>query len=137
MMIYDADNQILGRIASVIAKQLLKGENVIVVNSEKALVSGNPKNKQKFYYERIKRGDPIHGPFFPKNPDAIFKRAVRGMLPWDRPRGREAYKNLKVFVGIPEKYKNEKMERIKVADASKLKCKTIILKDLSKNLGGR
>ncbi|MGC8812281.1 MAG: 50S ribosomal protein L13 [Candidatus Aenigmatarchaeota archaeon] len=136
-MIIDAENQVLGRIASEIAKKLLKGEKVFVVNCEKAVISGNPKYTIKKYLEKIQRGDPKHGPFFPKTPDGIFRRTVRGMLPWDRAKGRKAFKNLKVFIGIPEELKNKNFEKISKADASKLKCKFITLEGLSLALGAK
>lgn len=136
MKVYDAENQILGRFASVIAKELLKGEKIVVVNSEKAVLSGNPKSKVEFYFHRIERGDPIHGPFFPKKPNQILRRTVRGMLPWDRTRGREAFKNLKVFVGVPEQLKNKNFEKVALADASRLKTKYIKLHEISDAIGG-
>ena len=137
MKIYDADNQILGRMSSVIAKQLLEGEKIMVVNCEKAVLSGNAKSKKEFYLHRVQRGDPIHGPFFPKQPNNIFRRTVRGMLPWDRTRGRNAYKNLKVFIGVPEEFKDKAFEKISDADAVKLKRKYIRLADVSAAVGGK
>jgi len=136
MKIYDAENHILGRFASVIAKSLLKGEKIIVVNCEKAVLAGNPESKVEFYFERIRRGDPIHGPFFPKRPNEILRRTIRGMLPWDRTKGRDAFKNLKVFVGIPEELKNKTFEKVAIADANKLKTKYITLGDVSAAIGG-
>jgi len=135
-MIIDVENQILGRVASEIAKKLLEGEKVFVVNCEKAVISGNPKYTIKKYLEKIQRGDPKHGPFFPKTPDGIFRATVRGMLPWDRAKGRKAFKNLKVFIGIPEELKNKKFEKIG-KDANKLKCKYITLEELSLALGAK
>jgi large subunit ribosomal protein L13 len=137
MKIYDAENQIVGRLATVIAKELLKGEKVVVVNAEKAVLSGDPKFKKEFYLQRIQRGDPKHGPFFPRQPDGIFRRAVRGMLPWHKPKGREAFKRLKVYIGVPEEFKNKKFEKVADADASKLKCKYITLGELSLEIDGK
>ncbi|TAL48107.1 50S ribosomal protein L13 [archaeon] len=137
MKVYDAENQILGRMSSTVAKQLLNGEKVTIVNCEKAVLSGNAKSKKEFYSHRVKRGDPIHGPFFPKQPDNIFRRTVRGMLPWDRTRGREAYKNLKVFIGIPEELKGASFEKIGEADAAKLKRKYMTLNEVSAAIGGK
>ena len=137
MKIYDAENQILGRFASVLAKELIKGEKIIVVNSEKAVLSGNPDSKTEFYFQRMQRGDPIHGPFFPKQPNEIFRRTVRGMLPWDRTKGRDAFKNLKVFVGVPEEFKDKTFEKVAVADANKLKTKYITLEEISLAIGGK
>lgn len=137
MKIYDAENQVLGRVCTFIAKDLLKGEVVAVVNSEKAVLSGNPRWKKEHYQTKIKRGDPKKGPFFPRYPDDIFRRTVRGMLPWHQAKGRNAFKKLKVFVGMPEEYKNRQAEKIKVADASKLKTTYTTLSDLSVSIGAK
>lgn len=135
MIIYDAENQILGRLASRIAKDLLRGEKVFVVNCEKAVISGNPKKISELYLQKIQRGDVKKGPFFPKTPDGIFRRTVRGMLPWKKAKGRKAFKNLKVFIGIPEELKGKEFKKFESADAKKLKCKFIYLSNLSTSLG--
>ncbi len=135
MKVYDADNQVLGRLCSVIAKDLLKGEKVIVVNTEKAVISGNPKLVKEHYMNKITRGDVYHGPFFPKYPDAIFRRTVRGMLPWDRTTGRDAFRSLRVHIGIPEELKGKKMEKVKKFDAEKLDTKFTSLGNLSVSIG--
>lgn len=139
MIIYDAENQILGRMCSVIAKQLLKGENVAVVNAERALISGRPRATIDHYHLRVKRGDPIKGPFFPRTPDGIFRRSVRGMVPWKKSKGRAAYKRLRVHIGVPDKLKSKgcQFKKIEAADASKLKTKNITLGDLSVALGAK
>ena len=137
MIIYDAENQILGRLSAKIAKQLIEGEKVTVVNIEKTVISGNPKVTTEAYLRKIHRGDPKYGPYFPKQPDGIFRRTVRGMLPWYKKKGRQIFKNLKVFIGIPKELKDKKFEKVKSADAKKLKCKYIKLGDLSLALGSK
>lgn len=137
MKVYDAENQILGRMASVIAKQLLEGEKIIVVNCEKSVLAGDSKTKIDHYAQKYERGDPIHGPFFPKQPERIFRRTVRGMLPWDKPRGRNAYRNLKVFVGIPEEMKSAALEKTKVADVEKLRGRYTTLGQISQMMGAK
>lgn len=137
MKTYDAENQILGRMASAIAKELLNGEKVTVVNCEKSVLAGKARFKKEFYTQRVRRGNPIHGPFFPRQPDLIFKRTVRGMLPWDKTRGRVAYKNLRVFVGTPADVKKEDLQKVKAADAEKLKIKYVTLGNLSEMLGAK
>jgi len=137
MIVYDAENQVLGRLSAAIAKNLLKGEKVFVVNCEKAVVAGNPKYTQQKYLQKIWRGDVIHGPFFPKTPDGIFRRTVRGMLPWHRPKGRNAYKNLRVFIGLPEEFKNRELKKVEGASASKLKTKALSLGEISLSIGGK
>ena len=135
MKIYDATNQIAGRLASYVAKDLLNGEQVVIVNAEKAVLSGDPKTKFKEYKQKRDRGDPKKGPFYPRYPDLILRRIVRGMLPWHKDKGRKAYRRLKVYIGEPEEFKNKGKIRIEEADASKLKCKYITLGELSLMLG--
>lgn len=137
MKIYDASNQILGRIASSIAKDLMRGENINVINCEKAVISGSPKGKKMHYLERRWRGDPHHGPFFPRTPKGIVRRAIRGMLPFYKPKGREAFRRLKVYISIPEELKNKEYIRIENADVNKLRCKHIVVGDLSRALGSK
>jgi large subunit ribosomal protein L13 len=137
MIIYNAENQILGRICTRIAKDLLSGEKVFVVNCEKAVIAGNPKYTKQKYLEKIWRGDVKHGPFFPKTPDGIFRRTVRGMLPWHKEKGKKAYKNLKVFIGLPDEFKGKELKKIEEADASKLKTKFITLEELSLSIGAK
>ncbi|MCD6403497.1 MAG: 50S ribosomal protein L13 [Candidatus Aenigmarchaeota archaeon] len=137
MKVYDFEGMVLGRIASRVAKDLLKGENVVVVNAEKAVISGDPQSIIKRYVERLHKGDPKKGPFYPKTPDGIVKRTIRGMLPWHKPRGRDAFKRLKVFVGVPKEFEGK--ERIKLEDANvdKLRCKYITVGDLAVALGAK
>ena len=135
MKVYDATDQILGRMSTKIAKDLLKGKNVSVINCEKAVISGDPKVTEKHYLERRKRGSPIHGPFSPRTPDGIVRRTIRGMLPFHKPKGREAFRRLRVYIGIPDELKNEKFIKIKEFDVNKLKCKSITVGNLSVALG--
>lgn len=137
MKIYDAKNQILGRISSVIAKELLKGEKIVVVNSDKAVLSASREHLFEKYKHKYERGDPIHGPFFPKQPENIFRRTVRGMIPWDKEKGRIAYRNLKVFVGIPEEFSGKNFEKVKNADAQKLRTKYIFLEEVAQAMGAK
>jgi len=137
MKVYDATDQILGRLSTKIAKDLLKGENIRIVNCEKAVISGKPKVTEKHYLERRQRGNPIHGPFYPRTPDGIVRRTIRGMIPFHKLRGREAFRRLKVYVGIPDELKNGKFIKIKEFDVNKLKCKSITVEGLSIALGAK
>jgi len=132
----DATDLILGRVASYVAKEALKGEQFIIINSEKAVISGSKKAVFEKYKSRVDRGEPFKGPFFPKRPDLLFKRAIRGMLPYKQDKGRKALKRIKVFIGnpnlesIPEPINMEKM------NAKKLKLlKYVKLEELCKYLG--
>ncbi len=135
MKVYDATDQILGRLSTHIAKDLLKGEQVYVVNCEKSRISGNPVVTKKKYLERRQRGDPIHGPFFPRTPDGIVRRSIRGMLPMGMLKGRKAFKKLKIFIGLPKELSKQKFIRPEDADVNRLKCKSISVEELSLWLG--
>ena len=130
-MIIDAENQILGRLCSQIAKKLLSGEEIVVVNVEKSVISGRPEFLKEHYLERRQKGDAHKGPFYPRYPDKLFVRAVRGMVPYKKPKGREAMKRLKVFVGNPENMKAEKIAK----SVESLTCKYSTLEFVSKTLG--
>jgi large subunit ribosomal protein L13 len=132
-MIVDAENAILGRLAAKIAKELLKGEQIIVINSEKTVISGNPKAVIKRFFEKRKRGDIHKGPFYPRYPDRIFKRAVRGMLPYKKDRGRKAFRRLKVYIGNPDNLKGEKISKT----SEDLRSKHISLEKVCKELGAK
>ena len=97
----NAENEVLGRLGSFVAKELLKGKSVEIFNSEKVIVSGRKEN----VVEKIRRkrkmgsGGSLKGPKYVRREDLLLKRMIRGMLPWDRARGREAFKRLRCFLG--------------------------------------
>lgn len=142
MRVINAADLIVGRMASVVAKALLSGEEVAVVNAEEGVISGTRVSVLAKYRERRARKsivNPVrHGPFFPRRPDGIIKRAVRGMLPYRKARGRKALKALKVYIGIPKELDGKKMETVEGAHVSKLKVPRYIkLKELSILLGSK
>ncbi len=132
-MIVDADGAILGRLAAKISKELLKGENIIVINSEKIVVSGNSKAIFNKFREKRKRGDLHKGPFYPRYPDRILKRIIRGMLPYKKQKGKKAFRKLKVFMGNPDSLKGEKISKT----SDDLTCKFVTLEQLCKKLGAK
>lgn len=137
MEIYlDASDQIVGRMAARVAKRLLKGDTIFIVNAEKAVVSGDQQATFELFRQRIARGDPYNGPFYPNVADKILKRAVRGMLPKHSPRGREAIKRLKVFLSVPEEMQAKKLEKIKEAENT-LNCKFVTLQRVTEVVSGR
>ena len=104
-IIVDATNAVLGRLVSFAAKQALQGHNVVIVNSEKAIITGSQKDILERYKKKIARGiGSLKGPYFPKMPEDIVKRTVRGMLKYKKGRGGEAFKKVLCFKGVPAKY---------------------------------
>lgn len=138
VLVIDAEGAILGRLATTVAKSLLDGYKVYVVNAEKAVVSGNPQMVIESYriWLKIKtlRNPYKWSPKRPRNPIAIVKKAVKGMLPKDSWRGVEAFKNLKVYIGFPEELK--KYNVVKVAHtSSRLSKGFITVGEIAKMLG--
>ncbi len=133
--VVNGEGLILGRMCSSVAKRLLKGEQVIIVNAEKIVISGKRKSKVAEAKEFLEVGAPDRGPFHSRRPDRIVGKTVRGMVPWKQPKGKTAYKRLKVFMGIPTELKDQQMETDKYAQASKLKGPHFTLGELAAEIG--
>lgn len=138
VIIIDAKNKVLGRIATYAAKQALLGEEVKIVNCELAVITGKKDEILARYNQRRQRGIPSRGPFFPRMPDRLVRRTVRGMLPWSQTRGREAFKRVLCYVGIPEEYASQKMVSVEGADLSKvINTNFLTVKELTRLLGAK
>ena len=133
--IINADGLILGRMASHIAKRLLNGEKVIIVNAEKAIISGKRLSILREKHDSLQVGHYRKGPLHPRRPDRIVKRVIRGMLPRKKPRGKEALKRLRVYIGIPKDYEGKEMEKIPEADGINLRGPCIRIYELARNIG--
>jgi large subunit ribosomal protein L13 len=131
----DAEGLILGRMCSKVAKRLLNGEEVVILNAEKAVLSGKRKSKVAEAKQFLEVGAPERGPFHYRRPDMIVKKTVRGMLPFKQPKGKRAIANLRVYMGVPFEFKDQKAERIAEAEAARLKGPKLTLGDLAKELG--
>lgn len=133
--IVNADGLILGRMASKVAKKLLNGEEVIIVNAEKTILSGKRKSKIAEAKEFLEVGAPERGPFHYRRPDRIVRKTVGGMLPIRQPKGKNALARLTVFMGVPEDLKNQKTETFIEAQATKLKGPSLTLAELAREIG--
>jgi large subunit ribosomal protein L13 len=133
--IIDADGMILGRMCTNVAKRLLNNEDIAVVNSEKAIISGKKSAIKNHYKQKREVGTYRKGPFFPRMPDRLVKRTVRGMIPYQTPHGREAFKRLKCYIGIPKEFEDKEFE--KIGGAEKLPVEYITVGELSKSLGAK
>lgn len=83
------------------------------------------------------RGSVRSGPHFPRYPDRIFRRTVRGMLPHLKTRGKEAYDRLEVFMGVPPEYQSTPHEALDIAKAPATLRTALTLGEVSKLLGAR
>jgi large subunit ribosomal protein L13 len=133
--VVNGEGLILGRMCSKVAKRLLNGEQIIVVNAEKIVISGKRKSKVAEAHKFLEVGAPERGPFHSRRPDRIVCKTVRGMVPWRLPKGKNAYKRLKVFLGVPQELKDRKMETIEQANAAKLTGPHFTLGELAVAIG--
>lgn len=103
----DGRGHLLGRLASLTAKELLSGQRVTIVRCENINISGELFRSQLKYAEfkrKTNNVNPTHGPFHYRAPSKIFWRVVRGMIPHKTARGQAALDRLKVFDGMPHPY---------------------------------
>ncbi|RZD37553.1 MAG: 50S ribosomal protein L13 [Thaumarchaeota archaeon] len=103
--VVDATNHIAGRLASNVAKLLLQGQRVTVINCEKIMMSGTRSNQIKEYREFLEINSIInykHGPVHYRRPDTLMAKMIRQMLPFDRkPSGKLAFARLRTYIGVP------------------------------------
>jgi large subunit ribosomal protein L13 len=131
----NAEGLIVGRMCSKIAKRLLNGEEVIILNAEKAVFSGKRKSKIAEAHLFLEVGAPMRGPFHYRRPDRFLRKTVRGMVPYKQPKGKIAYKRLKVFMGIPLEYKDQKLITFEEANSANLKGPHFTLGELATEIG--
>lgn len=118
--VINGEDLLLGRMASIVAKRALNGEDIAIVNAEMAIISGSRARVLGNYKKKRSRGSVEGGPFFPRRPDHIVKRTIRGMLPHKRPAGDAALKRIRVYVGVPGEFDGKDMESLEEAHIDRL-----------------
>jgi large subunit ribosomal protein L13 len=131
-VVVDARDCILGRVASQVAELALDGQSVAIVNAEQSVITGREDAVMEKFKERRRHGSD-RGPMYPKRPDRIFKRSIRGMVPYKKPRGREALENVRVYVGNPNDQDAEVLDDTSLDRLSNIKF--VSLGDVSETLG--
>ena len=131
-VVVDARDCIMGRVASKVAETALDGQSVAVVNAERAVITGREEQIKAKYKKRVDIGAD-NAYFYPKRPDGILKRSIRGMLPHKKTRGREAFENVRVYVGNPHDEDSEVLEGTSLDRLSNIKFVT--LAEVSETLG--
>lgn len=128
MKIIDGKKAVLGRLASYVAKESLKGEDVVILNCEQVIVTGNKKDiRNKFEEKRGRVGSGQKGPKHSRKPELIVKRAIRGMLPdHRRGRGKVAFRKIKCYEGIPKEFEESK----KIVSGKDKKSKFISINEI-------
>jgi large subunit ribosomal protein L13 len=135
--VVDASGLVLGRAASVIAKRLLSGESIVVVHAERSVVTGGRSNVISTYVAARARGSVRSGPHFPRYPDRIFRRTVRGMLPHLKTRGKLALDRLEVHIGVPAELTGAPTQTIPQAKARPTLQPPLTLEEITRLLGAR
>lgn len=118
-IVVDTTNHIAGRLSSHVAKLLIQGNRVTLVNCEKIMYSGtrdNLINEYKAFLEINSIIHPKHGPVHYRRPDTIISKMIRGMLPYEgKPSGVAAFKRLRAHIGSPKELKS--LEKIQFEKA--------------------
>jgi len=112
VVVIDCKGHLYGRLASIIAKELMNGQKIVCVRTEEINISGSLfRNKLKYAYFVKKRTatNPKKGPIHFRTPARMLWRSIRGMMAHKTPRGQAALGRLKVFEGVPHPY--DKMKR--------------------------
>merc|ERR1712219_40000 len=107
-IVIDGKGHLLGRLASIIAKQALNGQKVVVVRCELINVSGSFFRMKLRYHNFLHKRHLVNpkksGPFHFRAPSKVLFRAIRGMLPHKTARGAAAIQRIKLFEGVPPPY---------------------------------
>ncbi|MBI2451923.1 50S ribosomal protein L13 [Candidatus Pacearchaeota archaeon] len=130
-IIIDAADCVLGRVASFAAKQSLLGSSIIILNCNKALITGNKKNiLYEYKRARARGGSSQKGPNISKMPQKIMKRTIRGMLPYKQARGSMALKRIICYNETPKEFENAEKLSLK----KPLQTKSITIEQLSREV---
>jgi len=134
----DGAHTVLGRLASYTAKTALLGKKVVILNCEKVIMTGSPEKILRDYIDQLTVIKGRHkGPFWPRQPDNLVRRAIRGMIYHKKAQGAEAFKRVEVYVGIPKDYANEKIQHFEKAKMKEKTSRFMTVGKLSEKITGR
>lgn len=137
-IVVDATNHIAGRLASNVAKLLLQGNRVSIVNCENIMISGSRSNIIKEYRDFLKIAsiiNPKHGPYHPRRPDTILTRMIRGMLPRKKTSGLEAHKRLRTYIGTPKELGSSEKIKFEKAMITRASANYTTMANLGRTIG--
>jgi large subunit ribosomal protein L13 len=133
--VIDGEGLILGRMASLIAKRLLAGEAIEIINAEKIVVSGKRQMVVEKEKEFLNLGGHGKGPIHYRQPHRIVRRTIRGMLPYRKQVGREAFRRLKVHIGVPEELSAVESQSIPEVHSGTLGRRYVTVGEIAENIG--
>lgn len=137
-IIVDGTDLLAGRLSSNVAKMLLQGNHVSIVNCEKIMISGSRKNIVRNYKDFLSIASilhPEHGPYHPRRPDTMIAKMVRGMLPRKKPSGLAAHKRLRTYIGVPSELRSSKKIILDKAKITKSSANYTSMSELAKEVG--
>ncbi|HJJ55585.1 MAG TPA: 50S ribosomal protein L13 [Methanocorpusculum sp.] len=136
--VINGENLLLGRLCSVVAQRVSNGEEIAIINADKIIVSGARASILQEYYTKRVRGSVEGGPFYPRRPDHIVKRTIRGMISYKTRPGAEAFRRVKTYVGIPYEFKDMESETIESAHRDRLSsARYVTIGAISNSLGAK
>tara|TARA_Y100000310_G_scaffold345827_1_gene470698 strand:- start:7847 stop:8278 length:432 start_codon:yes stop_codon:yes gene_type:complete len=134
----DAKDLVVGRLCSNVAKRSLLGEKIDIINIDLSIITGRPEEIFARYRHKRERGRPTKGPFLGRSAQELFKRSLKRMLPYKTSRGQEAFARIKVYKGVPARFKESKTETIAAANVAKVpNLKYLKLQEVTNHLGGK
>ncbi|MDA7974066.1 MAG: 50S ribosomal protein L13 [Nitrosopumilus sp.] len=138
-IVVDGTGHIAGRLASRVAKLLIQGNRVSVINCEKIMISGTRSNIIAEYRDFLRINSvihPRHGPVHRRRPDTILTRMVRGMLPYGKkPSGVAAHRRLRAYVGSPRELRPLEKTRFEDAQIRRESSRYTTMEDLGRTVG--
>ena len=137
--IIDASNLILGRMATYAAKRALEGKRVVILNAERAVISGTKARvvaRAKLKLKTRTLANQAKAPTHPRRPDNYVRRVVRGMLPWKKSRGKDAFRRVRVYMGMPPDYQGKPVVKLDDASASRLRVPYVSVAQVAQEIGG-
>lgn len=137
-VVVDGAGLVAGRLASSVAKMLLQGRHVWIVNCERIMISGSRSNIIKEYRDFLEISsilNPKHGPYHPRRPDTIIARMIRGMLPRKKPSGKAALGRLRTHIGTPRNARSFARIELPKARITRSPSSYTTMADLGRTIG--
>lgn len=137
-IVIDGTDLVAGRVCSNVAKLLLQGNHVVVLNCEKIMLSGNRRSIITEYKDFLRIHSvlhPEHGPYHPRRPDRVLARMVRGMLPREKPSGQAALRRLRTYIGIPSQFRSNSRFVLEKAKITRSPANYTTMGELSMEVG--
>ena len=133
--VIDGEGLILGRMASEVARRLLAGETIDIVNAEKIVVSGKRQMVVDKELEFLGLGGHEKGPVHYRQPHRIVRKAIRGMLPYRKPTGQKAFRRLRVHIGVPEDLEAVEKQTMPGIHSSTLSRRFVTVGEIAEAIG--